>query len=76
MLYELGDGGMLLIYVQCGNHGTDGMFADGRTLLFDRTLFDVTQIGKASTRGVKSYDICMRDSKVAVLERTTKCYQV
>ena len=53
MLYKLGDGGTLLIYIQWGQHGTDGMFADGLTQSFNRTPFDVAQIGVAFMRGVE-----------------------
>ena len=60
MLCELGDGGKLLISVQCGQHGTYGMFSDGRTLSFDHTPFDVTQIGVAFTRGVKVVTIIIQ----------------
>ena len=81
MLYELGDSGRLLISVQCGQHGTDGMFASGRTQSFGRTPIDVTQIGVAFTRGVKSPSssnmfMFMLDAGVVVLGRTTKCYQL
>ena len=64
MLYDLGDGGMLLISVQCGQHGTDGMFADGRTQSFDRTPFDATQIGVAFKRGVKIFTIIIQHEHV------------
>ena len=52
MLYELGDGSMLLISVQCGKHGADGMFADDRTRSLDRIPFEVTQIVVYLTRGL------------------------
>ena len=64
MLYELGDGSMLLVSVQCGQHGTDGMFADGQIQSFDRTPFDVTQIGVALTRGVKVVTIIIQHVNV------------
>ena len=80
MLYELRDGGMLLISVQCGQHGTNGMFADGLAQSFDRTPFDFTQIGVNFTRGVKAVTIIVQHvhvgAEVAVLGRTTMCYQV
>ena len=60
MLYELGDGGMLLIYLKCGHHDTNGMFTDGRTQSFDRTPFDFTQIRVDSTGGVKVVTIIIQ----------------
>ena len=60
MLYELGDGCMLAISVQCGQHGADSMFADGRAHTFYRTPFDVTQIGVAITRSVKAVTIIIQ----------------
>ena len=60
MLYELCDGGALLISVQCGQHGTNGMFADGLAQSFDRTPFDFTQIRVDLTRSVKVVTIIIQ----------------
>ena len=80
MLYEPGDGGILLTSVQCVQHGTDGMFSDGRTQSFDRTPFDVTQLGVAFTHGVKVVTIIFQHVHVECedcgpggLQSATRC---
>ena len=61
-LYELGAGCMLAISVQCEQQGADSMFADGRThTCFDRTPFDITQIGVAIMRSVKAVTVVIED---------------
>ena len=80
MLHEPGDGGMLLVSVQCGEHGPDSIPAHGRTNELDRTKFDVSQIGVAFTSCVNdvfiSNDLFKLNEGIVVAERIAKCYQV
>ena len=53
-LQELANDGMLLVSIPCGWQGPDRLFANGRTHSFDRTPFDIAQMGVAFTVSVKS----------------------
>ena len=79
ILNEPGYSGMSLVSVKRLLHGANGEFAQGRTHTSYRTPFDITQMVKGFTRGVKALLIIqkvMSNEVVVVAGKTTKRYQV
>ena len=74
ILNELGDGGVLAVWPQGGQQCANGFFPYRQTQTFDGIPFDLTQMGVAFMRGMKSSP--SSSNKFMVVERTTRSYQV
>ena len=74
ILDERGNGGVLSVWPQRGQHCADGFLPYRRAQTFDDIPFDLTQMEVAFMRGMEV--IPSSSNMFMVIGRTTKCYQV